>query len=170
MKNTFIKLLIAVSLLVGVADKSKAASATLLVTTNYITNMLSLSNSYLVNNMNIGAAGTGIATIKFYDNNLVTNGITALAYTNVTYITTNITNFITNSGGFVQSNIYTGLYTSSNLVAAGSLELPVIAAYTVIGGQSPLNIPVSLQFNRGIVLTNTYTNSVYINIDYRTMK
>lgn len=99
-------------------------------------------------------------TVNFYDSatNVIT--YTNAAYTNYTTFITNVTSVITNSQGFLQTNIYPGQWTEAVSVPANTNNLPVIASVAAASGSSA-TLTANINTVNGLVAratTAAYTN------------
>lgn len=98
----------------------------------------------------IAGANTGTPSLTFFDN--ATNSIvyTNAAYTNYTTTNITVTNVITNSVGFLQTNIYPGQWTAASTVAAATNNLPAILSLTTPANSATISY-ANLVTARGLV-------------------
>ena len=163
MKKLLFNVLVCVGLLLACADakaQSQTYSASLSAGTTAIF-------TYPVNISKITVAGTGVGatTATFFDNSTTTTTYTNAAYTSMITYPTNITSVITNSQGSLQTNIYSGCYTTTSTVAAGTNTFPTVAAYS--SPSTGINGPNVVNYNTVRGLAVTVTTNATVTIEYR---
>lgn len=163
MKKLLLNVLVCVGLLV-VAASAKAQSSTYSgsLSAGYTTVF-----TYPVNISKITVAGTGVGatTATFYDNSVTNYTYTNAAYTTTTTFPTNITSIITNSQGSLQTNIYSGYYTTTSTTAAGTNNYPTVAAYS--SPSTGINGPNSVNYNTIRGLSVNLTTNATVTIEYK---
>ncbi len=119
-------LLVGAAILLGAyASSSQAAITNFLYTAGGPTNFLASTNAWYINSVTV-TCGTNAGTVKFYDNNVTNTVYTNAQYVSLLTFPTNVTQVITNSGGFLQTNIYPGQWTAFVTNAVNTNQLPII--------------------------------------------
>ena len=158
-----IKSLIAVVALLACALTAQAQ-------TTFSTNLsagTSLVFSYPVAISSVTIAGTsaGATTVALLDNSAAVSTYTNAAYTSAITYATNITSTITNSAGNLQTNTFSGYFTTTATTAANTNTFPSIATYTA--GASLVAGPYTVGFNTVRGLAVTASTNATLTITYR---
>ncbi|NBR87904.1 MAG: hypothetical protein EBS84_20245 [Proteobacteria bacterium] len=163
MKKLFVNVLVCVGLLLAAAS-AKAQSLTYSGSLSAGTTAI-FTYPVNISKITVAGAGVGATTATFFDNSTTTTTYTNAAYTSMTSYPTNITSIITNSAGNLQTNIYSGVFTTTTTVAANTNTFPTVAAYTA--PSTGINGPnlVSMNTVRGLAVTVT-TNAI-VTIEYK---
>jgi len=163
MKKLLFNVLVCVGLLLAV-NSAKAQSSTYsgALSAGYTTVF-----TYPVNISKITVAGTGVGatTATFYDNSVTNYTYTNASYTTMITYPTNITSIITNSQGSLQTNTYSGYFTTTSTVAAGTNNFPTVAAYT--SPSTGINGPNIVSYNTVRGLSVNLTTNATVTIEYR---
>lgn len=90
------------------------------------------------------------------------------AYTNISQLAQNYTNYYTNYYGAVNSNSFVGLVYVSNSVAQATNPFPLVGIFKVSSNSAPgtgnATVNFRYHFSSGVLLTND--NSVTVNVTY----
>jgi hypothetical protein len=137
--------------------------------TTFTTNLsagTSLVLAFPVNLTSVTVVGTasGATTVSLYDNNAATLTFTNAAYTSAITYATNITSIITNSLGALQTNTFTGYYTTTATTAANTNNLPTVGVFSA-GTSASVTTTVNLNTTRGIAVSAS-TNAT-LSLTYR---
>lgn len=135
--------------MVACKQTAQAATTNFVVTAN-ATNIVFDQGVNISSVKLITGANTGSPSITFYDNNTNSITYTNAAYTNYTTVNTNVTSIITNSQGFLQTNIYPGQWTYASSVAANTNNLPVILSLAAPANSSTISY-ANLVTSKGFV-------------------
>ncbi len=101
----------------------------------------------------VTVTGTGAAaSVTMFDNSVATLTFTNAAHTIATTFPTNITTIITASTGRQQTNVFTGLFTTTVSVPAGTVNLPAIGAFAS-GASVATQYDTALNPVRGLIAT-----------------
>lgn len=161
MKKLFLSLLVALGAFGAQAQSTYSAS---------LSAGTSLCLAFPVQISSITVAGTsaGATTVTLYDNSAASLTYTNAAYTSAITYATNITSIITNSAGNLQTNTFSGYYTTTATTAANTNTLPALGVYSAAA--SSVSGPYTVNFNtvRGLVVSAS-TNAV-VTVNYRRLQ
>ena len=166
-----IKRLILLGVLLGmglVMPVAQAAQYSLTIPNASTLYTLGFTNqNYLIQEIVLANAGTGQATVSFFDAEATNQTYVRAAFTNTTSYVTNIVTTFTNYNGWIQTNTNTGTYTFSSTYSATTnsrvklLSLAVGPTNTV--SYRPIN---GLSGGFGLVVTNTAATNLVVTVTY----
>jgi hypothetical protein len=156
MKKFLLSLAVALLACVG-------AHAQSVYTTNYTGNGTIVLLSFPANIQSITVAGTsaGAVTATLRDNSTGTITFTNAAYTSAQTYATNITSIITNSTGSLQTNTFSGYFTTTLSVAANTNNLPILGAYSA-GASASTTYTANFNTVRGLIATMSTNATVTV--------
>lgn len=157
MKQLFILALLICSALVSKAQSTWS--------TNVTSGGTALVFNYPVSISRVTVSGGAVATTaNLYDNSTASLTYTNAAYTTSTTYTTNITSITTNILGQLNTNVYSGLVTSSVSVSANTNNLPVFLSVSAGANQSA-SVVGPYNTVRGLVID--YSTNASVTVVYR---
>lgn len=160
------KLITALSV-IGLAAASYAASVTVTIPANTITNVLTANNGNVKVTQFVLAATTSTNTaVSVYDSTSSTLTYVNPAYTNIVSYATNQTILWTNYFGVVNGWTNVMLVDVPNVVAASTNSYPVRFGAAATGGTSFRADQVNYYFYNGIWATNTSSGTAQLTITY----
>lgn len=163
MKKSLIKFvsIAALSLLLGLSANAQSTFST-----NVTAGGTGVLFTYPVQitSVTVVGASVGPTTVKLYDNTTASTTYTNAAYTSATTYATNITSVITNSLGNLQTNTFTGYFTTTQSNAAATNTLPLLGTFSA-GTSASTTSSVNIQTVRGLIAN--YTTNATLTVTYR---
>jgi len=121
-----------------------------------------------ISSITVGGTASGATTVTLFDNSAASSTYTNASYTTTTSYATNITSTITNSAGNLQTNTFSGIFTTTATVAANTNTWPSLAVYSA--GASSISGPYSVNLNTVRGLAVTASTNATLTVVYRRLR
>jgi len=172
MKNVFKKLFVGVATFATSLVIGYSAQLSQLYNTASTNNLIG-TNGIAINSITIANAGTNQLTIKFFDSPNINLGVTnTTGYTNFTMTTISVTNIYTNYNLALETNVYTAITNTANVLAGFTNSYPVLLTLVVPTNTTTTYIPATYMYAfQGLTTTNnTCGASSTVTINYSPFK
>ena len=161
------KSLILLAALVLAALNAVAQSTTFSTNLSAGTSLV-LSVPAQISSITVGGTSSGATTVSLFDNNANVATYTNAAYTTTISYPTNMTSVITNSTGALQTNTYTGVFTTTTTTAANTNTFPNLGVYSAAA--STIVGPFNVSFNTVRGLAVTASTNATLTVVYRPLQ